>query len=105
MRYRRHGFLAARRRPILIDEIQRAPDLLLEIKSIVDSDRRPGQFLLTGSANILTAPKIKEALAGRAEHLTLWPLSQAEIAGSQANSVDALLNGEPPYVATALRAR
>jgi predicted AAA+ superfamily ATPase len=70
------GFLSARRRPILIDEIQRAPDLLLEIKDIVDEDQTPGQFLVTGSANILTAPKIKDALTGRAEYLSLWPFSQ-----------------------------
>lgn len=95
------GFLADRRRPILIDEIQRAPDLLFEIKDIVDHDPRPGQFLLTGSANILTAPKIKEALTGRAEYLTLWPLSEAEIAGSGANFVDAILNGEPSQVTDA----
>lgn len=92
------GFLAARRRPVMIDEIQRAPDLLLEIKDIVDHDLRPGQFLLTGSANILTAPKIKEALTGRAEYLTLWPLSQAEVAGAHSNFVDALLTGQPPIV-------
>ena len=92
------GFLAARRRPILIDEIQRAPDLLFEIKSIVDEDRRPGQFLLTGSANILTAPKVREALTGRAEYITLWPLSQAETAASQSNFVDTLLSGQPPHV-------
>ncbi len=92
------GFLAARPRPILIDEIQRAPDILFEIKTIVDQDRRPGQFLLTGSANILTAPKIREALTGRAEYLTLWPLSQAELAGSDSNFVDALLAGEPSHI-------
>lgn len=95
------GFLAERRRPILIDEIQRAPDLLLEIKDIVDEDRRPGQFLLTGSANILTAPKMKEALTGRAEYVTLWPLSQAEIAGAESNFVDSLLGGGPPPVVDA----
>jgi predicted AAA+ superfamily ATPase len=95
------GFLASRRRPILIDEIQRTPDLLLEIKDIVDEDQTPGQFLVTGSANILTAPKIKDALTGRAEYLTLWPLSQAEIVGSTTNFVDALFAGDPPRVADA----
>lgn len=95
------GFLGARRRPVLIDEIQRAPDLLLEIKDVVDNGGAPGQFLLTGSANILTAPKIREALTGRAEYLTLWPLSQAEIAGTTTNFVDALFAGEPPRIAGA----
>src|SRR5438128_5299528 len=95
------GFLAARRRPMLVDEIQRAPDLLFEIKDIVDNDETPGQFLLAGSANILTAPKIRETLTGRAEYLTLWPLSQAEIARVERNLVDDLLSGEPPPVAGA----
>jgi predicted AAA+ superfamily ATPase len=65
--------------------------------------RRPdaGQFLVTGSANILTAPKIEDALAGRAEYITLWPLSQAELAGSITNFVDALFAGEPPRVTDA----
>ena len=92
------GFLSGLRRPTLIDEIQRVPDLLLEIKGIVDTDRSPGQFLLTGSANILTAPKIKDALTGRAEYLTLWPLAQAEIAAARANFVDAAFAGALPHV-------
>jgi hypothetical protein len=95
------GFLAELPRPVLIDEIQRAPDLLYEIKDIVDKDTRPGQFLLTGSANILTAPKIKEALPGRTEYLTLWPFSQAELAGARQNFVDTLLAGAPPKVSGA----
>jgi predicted AAA+ superfamily ATPase len=50
-----------------IDEVQRAPDLLRAIKRSVDEDRRPGRFLLTGSANILTIPTVAESLAGRME--------------------------------------
>ncbi len=64
---------------MIIDEIQRAPDLMLAIKHAVDEDRRPGRFLLTGSANIVTAPRMRDSMAGRIESLTLWPLSQAEI--------------------------
>lgn len=63
---------------ITIDEIQRAPQLMLAIKQSVDDDRRPGRFLLTGSANIITAPRMRESMAGRIELLTLWPVSQAE---------------------------
>src|SRR5205807_384574 len=65
----------------VIDEVQRAPDLLRAIKKAVDEDRRPGRFLLTGSANILTLPKVSESLAGRMEIVSLLPLSRAEIRG------------------------
>lgn len=64
-----------------IDEVQRAPDLLRAIKRSVDQDRRPGRFLLTGSANLLTLPTVSESLAGRMEVVTLLPLSRAEIRG------------------------
>lgn len=80
---------AARRDPVayvdrfgdraIIDEAQRAPELFLPIKAAVDRDRRPGRFLLTGSANVLFAPTVAEALAGRMEALTLWPFSSAEL--------------------------
>ena len=63
----------------VIDEIQRAPELLLPIKQSVDADRRPGRFLLTGSANIFTMPRIMESLAGRVESLELYPLAANEI--------------------------
>jgi predicted AAA+ superfamily ATPase len=65
----------------IIDEVQLAPELLRAIKESIDNDRRPGRFLLTGSANILTLPKISESLAGRMEIVTLLPLSRAEIRG------------------------
>ena len=63
----------------IIDEVQLAPDLLRAIKKSVDEDRRPGRFLLTGSANVLTVPKVAESLAGRMEIIELLPLSLAEI--------------------------
>ncbi len=64
-----------------IDEVQRAPDLLRAIKRAVDQDRRPGRFLLTGSANVLTLPTVSDSLAGRMEVVTLLPLSRAEVRG------------------------
>lgn len=82
------GFIAAQRLPVAIDEVQRAPELLPAIKAAVDRDRQPGRFLLTGSANVLALPKVSESLAGRMEVLELWPLTQAEIAGSNRNLVD-----------------
>ena len=63
----------------IIDEIQRAPELLRAIKLSVDQNRQPGRFLLTGSANLLALPQIGDSLAGRMEILTLLPLSLAEI--------------------------
>ncbi|PID77212.1 MAG: AAA family ATPase [Deltaproteobacteria bacterium] len=75
------GFIAGQPRPLIIDEVQRVPALLLAIKEAVDKDRKPGQFLLTGSANLLTLPLISDSLAGRMEIQTLWPLSRAEIYG------------------------
>lgn len=89
------GFLARRAGPVVIDEIQRVPELLLAIKMAVDTDNTPGRFLLTGSANILSAPRVMDSLAGRIEIVTLWPLSQGELAGVSEGFVDALLRGAP----------
>ncbi len=63
----------------IIDEIQRAPELLLAIKESVDTDQRPGRFLLTGSANLMTLPRVADSLAGRMEIVRLMPLAQSEI--------------------------
>lgn len=77
----------------VIDEIQRAPQLLLAIKKTVDEDRRPGRFLLTGSANLMALPMVADSLAGRMETLTLLPLSLSEIHRSNANWVDDAFSG------------
>ena len=89
------GF-AAVERPVAIDEVQRTPDLLLAIKQIVDRDNSPGQFLLTGSANVLTAPRILDALTGRTDLVVLWPLAQAEIEESRSNLIDQLFEQAVP---------
>jgi uncharacterized protein len=100
------GFIAGLRRPVLIDEVQRgSPDLLLAIKAAVDEDLSPGQFLLTGSANVLRNRKVADALTGRMEMVRLWPLAQAEIEGSSSNFVDALFAGSPPQINDAPRGR
>lgn len=96
------GFVAGLDLPVAIDEIQRVPEVLLEVKRIVDRDSSPGQFLLTGSARVLTLPRIADALVGRVESVTLWPLSQSEVEGSTQNLVDALFAGRPPSIAAAL---
>ncbi|MDR2875101.1 MAG: ATP-binding protein [Methylobacillus sp.] len=65
--------------PIAIDEVQRLPQITLALKRIVDRNRHPGQFILTGSSNIFSASKALDSLAGRVSTLTLRPLSAAEI--------------------------
>ncbi len=81
------GFLRGLGRAI-IDEVQRVPDLLRAIKRSVDDDRRPGRFLLTGSANVLTLPQVSESLAGRMEVVSLLPLSQTEIHARRATFLE-----------------
>ena len=87
------GFVRGLDRAI-IDEIQRAPDLLLAIKRSVDDDYRPGRFLLTGSANVLTLPRVADSLAGRMETLRLLPLARAEVAGNAPTFLDRLFAGK-----------
>ncbi len=67
--------------PVAIDEVQREPALLGAVKRAIDRDRRPGRFLLTGSANLLLMRQVSESLAGRASYLTLWPMTRREQAG------------------------
>ena len=67
--------------PVTLDEVQRAPDLLLAVKRAIDRRRRPGQFLLTGSANLLLMRRVAESLAGRASYLSLWPMTRREQLG------------------------
>lgn len=73
---------------LIIDEVQKVPELLPAIKKVVDQNNRPGQFLITGSANILTLPTVQESLAGRVGKIRLRPLSQGEILGSKPNFIE-----------------
>jgi len=66
---------------VTLDEVQREPDLLRAVKGAIDRRRRSGQFLLTGSANLLLMRRVSESLAGRASHLTLWPMTRREQRG------------------------
>ena len=86
---------------VTIDEIQRAPELLLAVKKAVDEDYRPGRFLLTGSANVMTSPRVADSLAGRMETFRLLPLSRAEIAGRTPTFLDRLFAGDVRNVAAA----
>lgn len=83
------GFIAALPERVILDEVQRVPDIFRAIKRNVDKQRTPGRFLLTGSANALVLPQASESLAGRMEVLTLWPFSQGEIEGRADRFVDA----------------
>lgn len=85
------GFARTGQAPIVIDEVQRAGDPLVQaVKLRVDEDPTPGQYVLTGSSNFLTVPAISESLAGRAAFVDLWPLTQGELAGVPEQFVDLL---------------
>ena len=87
------GFVRGLDRAV-IDEVQRAPDLLLAIKKAVDEDERPGRFLLTGSANVLTLPKVADSLAGRMETIRMLPLARAEVIGRSSTFLEKLYAGK-----------
>ncbi len=82
---------------LVIDEIQRAPELLLPIKASIDRHRGPGRFLLTGSADLLRLERTPDSLAGRAVTLLLRPLSQGEINGHFDDFVTRFLAGVDPF--------
>ena len=84
------GFVRDFSQGVVIDEVQKVTSLFPAIKLAVDSDRRPGRFLLTGSANILLLPRISESLAGRIEVITLMPLSQGELRDRKERFVELL---------------
>ena len=79
------GFIDNLPEKVIIDEVQRAPEIFTSIKASVDKNRKPGRFILTGSANILLLPKLSDSLAGRVEIIHLRALSQAEIIGCQSS--------------------
>jgi predicted AAA+ superfamily ATPase len=89
------GFVQQSTETLLIDEVQRAPELLLAIKAEVDRNPRPGRFLLTGSAQVLSLPKVADALAGRVEPIELWPFSQGELRGRRDDFVASIFHRSP----------
>ena len=99
------GFLAAYPPPVILDEVQYAPDLLPYIKEQIDQRRtRRGQYLLTGSQNLLLISRVTETLAGRAAMLRLLPLSQREALGNAERPLPWEKGGkEPPVRASSLR--
>jgi len=102
---------AARRDPVgfvrgleraVIDEVQRAPEVLLAIKQSVDEDRRPGRFLLTGSANLMMLPRVADSLAGRMATLDLLPLSPAELRRTPSRFLAEVFRGRAPHAGPTL---
>lgn len=83
-------FLQGLESPVIIDEIQRAPEIFLPLKKNVDDTKRFGYFVLTGSANVLSLPRLGDSLAGRMEIHTLWPLSYGEMHGVKEDFVSFL---------------
>jgi len=98
---------AARRDPVgfvrglnraVIDEVQRLPEVLLAIKQSVDNDTRFGRFMLTGSANLMTLPRVADSLAGRMSVIRLYPLAQTELRRVQCNFLDSVFASKQPVI-------
>ncbi len=87
------GFITDLPPKVILDEIQRIPELFAPIKGLIDRDRKPGRLILTGSANVLLEPKLSDSLAGRMEIIRLHPLSQTEIRQSSAHFITKLFSG------------
>ncbi len=91
--------------PIVIDEFQRAPELLAAIKSELNRDRRPGRFVLAGSARHEAVPELADFLTGRVELLRLWPFAMAELVPAAPSIVDRLFDGGVPQRRTSAMSR
>jgi len=96
------GFIAQIKKPVVLDEIQRVPELFLPIKADVDEHRCAGRYLLAGSADPLLIPKLGDSLAGRMRLLTLWPLSQGELIDNKETFIDRVFNREAMPIGTSI---
>jgi len=93
------GYVSTLPKPVILDEIQKVPEVLEGIKIEIDRERHNGDFLLTGSANVLDMKKTKDTLAGRVIEIVLWPLSQKEIRGkADENVIDLLFSDGMEYL-------
>lgn len=88
------GFVKHTKKTMIIDEIQRVPELLTAIKKAVDENPRYGQYLITGSANIQTLPTVKESLAGRVRKIRLRPFTQGELLQKQPRFFERVLKAD-----------
>lgn len=91
------GFLENLGKHVIIDEVQRVPQLFLSIKKLVDEERQTRRLILTGSADVMVLPKVADSLAGRIEHHCLWPLSQSEINGHPSSFIKTLLGDSTTF--------
>ncbi len=87
------GFFAELPPRMVLDEVQRVPEIFTSLQRLVDRDRTPGRFLLTGSVNVLLLPRLADSLAGRLQTLRLHALAQCELAGQDSGFLDALFSG------------
>jgi len=87
------GFVSELPRRVILDEVQRVPELFTAIKRAVDRNRVAGRFILTGSANVLLVPALADSLAGRMAILRLHPLAQCELERRKPRFLDALFAG------------
>lgn len=91
------GFLEDLGKHVIIDEVQRTPELFLPMKKLVDEDRKGRRIILTGSANVMMLPRVGDSLAGRIEIHNLWPLSQDEIGGIKSNFLHTLIDTDKKF--------
>ena len=96
------GFLSNLSKPLILDEVQRVPEIILPIKLDVDIRNLPGQYILTGSANPLVVPKLNDSLAGRMIVLNLWPFSRGEFLRKKETFLDTIFHPDwmPGHYAT-----
>lgn len=87
------GFVGGLPARVILDEVQRAPEIFTKLKAAIDARRSPGRFILTGSANVLLLPRLADSLAGRMGLVRLHPLSLCELERRPARFIDALLSG------------
>jgi len=89
-----HGFIHNLKKPVILDEVQRVPELFTAIKKEIDEHRAPGRYILTGSANPMLLPNISDYLVGRLALFELFPLSQGELSSVKERFIDAVFTDE-----------
>ena len=89
------GFIDGIDKPVILDEVQRVPHIFLPIKKDIDENRKPGRYILTGSANPLLIPRLGDSLAGRMEYYKLYPFSMGELLGTPEQFIDKAFKGDP----------
>ncbi|OQX11405.1 MAG: ATPase [Thiothrix lacustris] len=89
------GFILSLRTPVVIDEVQRVPEVFVAIKEQIDQDCTPGRFVLTGSSNLQGFKQVSDSLAGRIGIVDLYAFNLSEIIGQPVNFIDDVFAGKP----------